>query len=105
LPPSKHLGPLADPENVKTVKQAALRPVDPSAAPPLEHNLTLDDIEASAQKLLSPKAWAYYRSAADHERAFDANASIWSAIRFRPRVLRGAPLRCLNGGSAHYSQA
>lgn len=103
LPSKKCLGPLADPENVKIIKQAAPRKTDPSAAPPLDHNLTLDDIEASAEKMLSGKAWAYYRSAADHERAFESNARSWSAVRFRPRVLRGALAVCMWGATSQFA--
>ncbi|GAA5983167.1 hypothetical protein JCM10908_000181 [Rhodotorula pacifica] len=50
--------------------------------------LNLDDFEKAAEGLLKPKAWAYYRSAADDERTFAWNRDAFSLIRFRPRVLR-----------------
>lgn len=64
-------------------------------SPPLEHNLNLEDFEQAGKQLLSSKAWAYYRSAADFERAYESNMAAWSKVTLRPRVLRGVSLYIL----------
>jgi len=50
--------------------------------------LSLDDIERTAQKLLSKPAWIYYSSAADSLGALENNASDWRKITLRPRLMR-----------------
>lgn len=54
----------------------------------LDLMLCLDDVENAAQKVLTPKAWAYYNSASDSLASLRANRNDWSKISFRPRVLR-----------------
>ncbi|KWU47086.1 hypothetical protein RHOSPDRAFT_28145 [Rhodotorula sp. JG-1b] len=97
LSADKHLGPIdmstledgqkmvevATPSSSSTAV-AALSGVPSSASA----CLNLDDFEKAAEALLKPKAWAYYRSAADDERTFSWNRDAFSLIRFRPRVLR-----------------
>lgn len=59
-----------------------------SSLPPLSTILSLHDIEASAKKHLSEKAWAYYSSAATDMVSERANRALWEKIWFRPRVMR-----------------
>lgn len=54
---------------------------------PLNAILNLGDFEENAERLLSSKAWAYYRSAADDERTYDANLAAYTKLYFRPRIL------------------
>ncbi|KAF8250672.1 hypothetical protein K440DRAFT_128279 [Wilcoxina mikolae CBS 423.85] len=56
--------------------------------PPLSSQLSLYDFEASAQSVLSPKAWAYYTSASDDEYTKAHNGSIFRSILLRPRIFR-----------------
>lgn len=78
----------------------------PSPTTPLDACLNLHDFERVAEATLKPKvrpasqcssakltlrftlqSWAYYASAADDLRTKTLNTSIYSQIRFRPRVL------------------
>ncbi|GAA6028416.1 hypothetical protein JCM8097_007020 [Rhodosporidiobolus ruineniae] len=97
LSPDKHLGDvdmssLEDGQQV--VEEEVPAPAASADAPvTLGACLNLDDIERAAERLLKPKAWAYYRSAADDERTHDwasflSNRSSFSHVRLRPRVLR-----------------
>lgn len=56
--------------------------------PPLSSILSTHNLEAIAKKHLSPKAWAYYSSAATDLISERANQSLWDRIWFRPRILR-----------------
>ncbi|EGG04145.1 uncharacterized protein MELLADRAFT_117162 [Melampsora larici-populina 98AG31] len=56
--------------------------------PDLSQVLDLNEIEELAEKTLKPKAWAYYKSAANQEITVNRNQSDWNLIKFRPRVLR-----------------
>ncbi|GAA6001507.1 FMN-dependent alpha-hydroxy acid dehydrogenase [Rhodotorula paludigena] len=91
LAPEKHLGEVdlatlsAEQQVVETVKP---RLAEGEAPPSLDMCLNLDDIERAAEKLLKPKAWAYYRSAADDEKTFNWNRDSFFSVRLRPRVLR-----------------
>ncbi|KIX03025.1 uncharacterized protein Z518_06575 [Rhinocladiella mackenziei CBS 650.93] len=49
---------------------------------------TIEDVEATAMHLLSPKALAYYASATDDEITKAANHRIYQQIFLRPRALR-----------------
>ncbi|GAA5925027.1 hypothetical protein JCM10213_000509 [Rhodosporidiobolus nylandii] len=90
LSPDKHLGDVdmsTLEDGQKIVEETA--PAASSDAPlALGACLNLDDIEKAAEKLLKPKAWAYYRSAADDEKTHDWNRNSFSQVRLRPRVLR-----------------
>ncbi|BFZ57797.1 hypothetical protein PYCC9005_004851 [Savitreella phatthalungensis] len=55
---------------------------------PLDAILNLDDFEANAQKSVSPRAWAYFSSAADTEWTHINNRVAYEKLLFRPRVLR-----------------
>ena len=56
--------------------------------PPLTSILSAQDFETAAKARLSPKAYAYYSSAATDLVSFNANRSFWDRIWFRPRLLR-----------------
>ncbi|KAK4335178.1 putative Cytochrome b2, mitochondrial (putative) [Rhodotorula toruloides] len=92
LPADKHLGEVDMstllPEQ-KIIEQAVPKPTTAGDAPmTLGACLNLDDIEKAAERLLKPKAWAYYRSAADDERTHNWNRESFYSVRLRPRVLR-----------------
>ncbi|BGP08453.1 hypothetical protein JCM10049v2_004300 [Rhodotorula toruloides] len=73
----------------KIVEQAVPKSTTAGDAPmTLGACLNLDDIEKAAERLLKPKAWAYYRSAADDERTHNWNRESFYSVRLRPRVLR-----------------
>ena len=71
LPKEKHLGEVDPATIVKVVKKMTdedrRREAAMAARPGLDEILNLHDFEAVARKVLSPKAWAYYSSAADDE--------------------------------------
>ncbi|KAF1997260.1 glycolate oxidase [Amniculicola lignicola CBS 123094] len=61
---------------------------DSRPKPPLETLINSHDFERAASRDFSPKAWAYYSSAATDLITLDANKSFLDRIWFRPRVLR-----------------
>ncbi|TNY24809.1 cytochrome b2 [Rhodotorula diobovata] len=91
LTPDKHLGDV-DLSTLAAEQKPAEQPAAkaPSGDAPLTLGacLNLDDIERAAEKLLKPKAWAYYRSAADDEKTHDWNRASFYSVRLRPRVMR-----------------
>lgn len=56
--------------------------------PPLFTLLSSHDFEIVAEKTLSPKAWAFYSSAATDLITTKANKSFFDRIWFRPRILK-----------------
>jgi L-lactate dehydrogenase (cytochrome) len=105
LPPSKLLGYVSDADlaSLETDKPTAspdqpAAPSVPSTAgvqreesyvrPPLSAILNAADFEEVAQKSFTPKAWAFYSSAATDLISHRLNNSIYSRVLFRPRVLR-----------------
>ncbi|GAA5839226.1 hypothetical protein JCM11251_006012 [Rhodosporidiobolus azoricus] len=92
LSPDKHLGDVdmsSLEDGQKIVEEAVPAPPAADDAPlTLGACLNLDDIEKAAERLLKPKAWAYYRSAADDEKTHDWNRESFTHVRLRPRVLR-----------------
>lgn len=56
--------------------------------PPLFTQINLHDFEKTAQKVLSPKGWAYYSSAADDEYTRIHNNAIFRSMLLRPRIFR-----------------
>lgn len=90
LDPSKHLGPvdpatLPPPEVDESEAQIALAR---TSLPPADAMLLLNDFETWAERVLSPTAWAYYKSAADSESTMDNNAAAFKNYYFRPRILQ-----------------
>ncbi|CAL3966770.1 unnamed protein product [Diplocarpon coronariae] len=57
------------------------------AATPLSTLLSTHDFVAAARTSLTPKTWAFYSSAATDLHTFSRNASAYSAIGLRPRIL------------------
>ncbi|GAA5865688.1 hypothetical protein JCM1840_003219 [Sporobolomyces johnsonii] len=89
LSPDKHLGDVDMSTVEKVVEEVKAPVVAAGEAPPtLGACLNLDDIERAAERLLKPKAWAYYRSAADDELTHNWNHDSFAAVRLRPRVMR-----------------
>lgn len=92
LPREKHLGPI-DPAGAKDII-SELSPEEQqrqalfAALPPLSDIMNLNDFEVLSRKLLPPKTWAYYSSAADDEISIRENHNAFQRVWFRPRVLR-----------------
>ncbi|KAK9455032.1 FMN-dependent dehydrogenase-domain-containing protein [Dipodascopsis uninucleata] len=87
LPKSATMGRLTDEDAAKLAKEDVdEQPKETGEVP--SDMLNLRDIEEHAQKTLSPKAWAYYFSAADDLFSKNFNNEIFKFVLFRPRVLR-----------------
>ncbi|KAJ5580010.1 oxidoreductase [Penicillium hispanicum] len=74
-PPSKNDPPLEKPKEAR-LGQISLRNI-----------INIPDFEVAASKVLSPKAFAFFKAGADAEITSRWNQKAWQAIRFRPRVL------------------
>lgn len=61
---------------------------DVSEKPPLHTLINANDFEYAAKATASAKTWAFYSSADTSLVTRDANASLYSKIWFRPRVMR-----------------
>jgi L-lactate dehydrogenase (cytochrome) len=61
---------------------------DDSEKPPLESLINANDFEYAAKATATAKTWAFYSSADTSLVTRDANASLYSKIWFRPRVMR-----------------
>ncbi|KAH8115414.1 glyoxylate dehydrogenase [Phellopilus nigrolimitatus] len=59
-----------------------------AALPPISDIMNLYDFEVLSRRLLPPKTWAYYSSAADDEIAIRENHNAFQRVWFRPRILR-----------------
>ncbi|PWW72563.1 hypothetical protein C7212DRAFT_359964 [Tuber magnatum] len=91
---SQILGPV-DPSTIATVTPtpsptSAPREGDKgeNGIPPLSEQLNLDDFAITAERLLSPKAWAYYSSASDDLLTKKHNSIAYQQILLRPRIFR-----------------
>ncbi|KAH7159731.1 FMN-dependent dehydrogenase [Dactylonectria estremocensis] len=60
----------------------------PSDVPPLDQILSANDFALAAQKALSPKAWAFYSSAATDLVTLGRNRDVIKRVMLRPRILR-----------------
>ncbi|KAF7554519.1 hypothetical protein G7Z17_g2852 [Cylindrodendrum hubeiense] len=60
----------------------------PSDVPPLDQILSANDFALAAQKALTPKAWAFYSSAATDLVTINRNREVIRRVMLRPRVLR-----------------
>ncbi|KAH8115419.1 FMN-dependent dehydrogenase-domain-containing protein [Phellopilus nigrolimitatus] len=93
LPPSKHLGAIDPSSSTSTVLSQAeveeqqRREELLAARPPLSEILNLYDFESVARRVLAPRAWAYYSSAADDEITLRENRGVYQRIWFRPQIL------------------
>ena len=84
----KHLG-YVDPATISKFANSEESPG--SRKPSLPHIslcMSLDDMEQAAEKVLSPRAFSYFHSAADSLASLQKNVADWKKITFRPRVLR-----------------
>ena len=59
--------------------------------PELHKLISLHDFEEVAQKTLTPKAWAFFSSAATDLVTHRANSQFYRRIMLRPRVMRSVP--------------
>jgi isopentenyl diphosphate isomerase/L-lactate dehydrogenase-like FMN-dependent dehydrogenase/predicted heme/steroid binding protein len=57
-----------------------------TALPALDAQLNLDDFQKTAQKVISPKGWAYYYSGSDDLVTKNLNSTIYSKVLLRPRI-------------------
>jgi len=94
LEKSQILGPV-DPSTITTVTPTpSLASSSPekdkgtNGIPPLEDQLNLDDFAITAEKVLSPKAWAYYFSASDDLLTKQHNNVVYQQILLRPRIFK-----------------
>ncbi|KAF7321809.1 Cytochrome b2, mitochondrial [Mycena kentingensis (nom. inval.)] len=91
LPLEKHIG-IAEPLNSTQApvvsEEEQRRSTVLATRPPLDEMLNLHDFEAVAQKMLTPKAAAYYNSGADDELALRENRAAFQRVFFLPRILR-----------------
>ncbi|KAJ3488818.1 hypothetical protein NLG97_g6128 [Lecanicillium saksenae] len=71
-----------------SVSSDSLVAVAPHTKPDISQILSVNDFEVIASRTLSPKAWAFVSSAATDLYTKTRNASIYSKIHLRPRVLR-----------------
>jgi L-lactate dehydrogenase (cytochrome) len=60
----------------------------PSSVPSLDQILSAHDFSLAAQKALSPKAWAFYSSAATDLVTVSKNKELIRRVMLRPRILR-----------------
>ncbi|KAL6414498.1 L-lactate dehydrogenase (cytochrome) [Ilyonectria robusta] len=60
----------------------------PKDVPPLNQILSANDFALAAQKALTPKAWAFYSSAATDLVTLNRNREIIRRVMLRPRILR-----------------
>lgn len=88
LKPAQILGPI-DPSTVASLPSPASTPPIPlPPLPPLDAQLNIDDFAITAERVLSPKAWAYYSSAADDLFTKIHNNTAYQQILLRPRIFR-----------------
>ncbi|KAF8456059.1 FMN-dependent dehydrogenase-domain-containing protein [Kalaharituber pfeilii] len=91
LSKSQILGPV-DPATIpsKPTSQSTpdKNPVSNDPLPPLSAQLNLADFIITAEKTLSPKAWAYYSSASDDLLTKTHNNTAFTSIILRPRIFK-----------------
>lgn len=93
LPKDKLVGRVTDADLVSLLKirKVATPPgsqEQPYRKPTLQAILNSHDFEKVAKRTISPKAWAFYSSAATDLVSHRLNTQIYSRVMFRPRVLR-----------------
>jgi L-lactate dehydrogenase (cytochrome) len=93
LPPEKHIGTLdtttipSSPDWLKP-PPTVVTSRKPGTKPPLETLLNTYDFEEVASRTLTPKAWAFYWSAATDLHTKRRNNSAYADIGLRPRILK-----------------
>jgi L-lactate dehydrogenase (cytochrome) len=63
-------------------------PASSTEKPPLDSIINAHDFELAAQQSATAKTWAFYSSACNDLITKDLNASLFSRVLFRPRVMR-----------------
>lgn len=63
-------------------------PASVTEKPPLDSIINAHDFELAAQQSATAKTWAFYSSACNDLITKDLNASLFSRVLFRPRVMR-----------------
>ncbi|KAH8830211.1 glyoxylate dehydrogenase [Flagelloscypha sp. PMI_526] len=88
LPKGAFLGRI-DPSSkpVVSVPPAHSAPARDSKSPVLAECITINDFERAAQAHLTPRAFAFFKGAADDEYSANWNEASFNHVRFRPRVL------------------
>ena len=87
--PDKHLGPVElDARGAQSSSTAAGHAEGPDALQPLPTLQNLDDFESAAKKVVSRKAWVYFKYGADSLTSCETNRTDWSKVSLRPRILR-----------------
>jgi 4-hydroxymandelate oxidase len=61
----------------------------PSGGAPLAIDLSLEDLEHEARRVIGEMAYAYYAGGADDERLLEGNVAAWARWQLHPRVLAG----------------
>jgi 4-hydroxymandelate oxidase len=61
----------------------------PAAGTPWAMDLSLDDLEHDARRIIGEMAYAYYSGGADDERLLRGNVEAWAHWHLHPRVLAG----------------
>ena len=76
--------------DVKEIDQTTQQTMskDTYAKPELHKLISLHDFQHVAEKTLTPKAWAFYSSAATDYLTYHNNADFYRRIMLRPRVMR-----------------
>jgi L-lactate dehydrogenase (cytochrome) len=67
----------------------------PSSVPSLDQILSAHDFSLAAQKALTPKAWAFYSSAATDLVTVSKNKELIRRVMLRPRILRNVAEVCI----------
>ncbi|KAK9424044.1 putative Mitochondrial cytochrome-like protein b2 [Seiridium unicorne] len=78
------LGALAPPRDQATSSP----PVPEGSVPHLSGCVVADDFEHAAKVVMPPRTWSYVSSFSNSGLSMAANLGSWSAVSFRPRVLR-----------------
>ena len=91
LPPTAHIGQLDTsdvPEDLAKPPPTATPELAINEKPPLHTIISAYDFEEVARRTYSPKAWAFYSSAATDLITTHANRECLDSIMFRPRLMR-----------------
>lgn len=81
-------GPIATAPTTNSTIAKPENPISHDPLPPLSSQLNMADFVITAEKTLSPKAWAYYSSASDDLITKEHNSSAITSIILRPRIFK-----------------
>ncbi|RDW57664.1 hypothetical protein BP5796_12465 [Coleophoma crateriformis] len=95
LPPAKMIGPFdqvtsfeAQPRDSEPAQTLTISSPENDEKPPICKLISAYDFEALAAATFTPKAWAFYSSAATDLVTHTANRDFFRRLMFRPRVMR-----------------